>query len=519
MPDLSIILAGLTDVLTLTNVMYIALGVMVGQIVGAIPGLSILMALAIAIPLTYALDTLTAVAFLISVNKGGTVGGAIPAILLNTPGTPESAATALDGHPMAKKGQGGKAMKYSLYYSVFGDVSSDIVLITVSAPLALVALKMGPFEVTALMILAFTVIVGLVGESMIKGMISVALGCLLASAGIDPSMGTNRFTFDSVHMLDGLPLTALAVGMLAVSEIFVRLSDRAPSGKEGKSKEGSVEDATLKFSDKDDQRLTFAELWANRFVAFRAMVIGTVIGAIPGLGSTTAGFLSYSITKQSAKDPEKLGTGDPRGIAASESANSAVVGANLIPLLTLGIPGNIAAALLVSAFMIHGVQPGPLLFQNQGQLIYGLFGAMLIANVCNLVIGQFGMRLWALVVTAPASVVYPGALLMCATGMFFATGSTLGIVIMIVAAVFGWGMRIYGYSIIAFIVAFVLTPMLERSINQTILLSNGDWSVWLDHPIAIVLFLLSIASVIYLGPRRRSPIMTSDAEAGDKIEA
>ncbi|MEO2037285.1 MAG: tripartite tricarboxylate transporter permease, partial [Martelella sp.] len=187
MPDLSIILAGMTDVFTVSTLVYIALGVLVGQIVGAIPGLSILMALAIAIPLTYALDTLTAIAFLISVNKGGTVGGAVPAILLNTPGTPESAATALDGHPMAKKGLGGKAMKYSLYYSVSGDVFSDLILITVSAPLAVVALKMGPIEITALMILAFSVIVGLVGESMIKGMIAVAFGCLLASAGIEPS--------------------------------------------------------------------------------------------------------------------------------------------------------------------------------------------------------------------------------------------------------------------------------------------------------------------------------------------
>ncbi|MEO1987842.1 MAG: tripartite tricarboxylate transporter permease [Martelella sp.] len=504
MPDLSIILAGMTDVFTVSTLVYIALGVLVGQIVGAIPGLSILMALAIAIPLTYALDTLTAIAFLISVNKGGTVGGAVPAILLNTPGTPESAATALDGYPMAKKGLGGKAMKYSLYYSVSGDVFSDLILITVSAPLAVVALKMGPIEITALMILAFSVIVGLVGESMIKGMIAVAFGCLLASAGIDPSTGSGRFTFGNVEMLDGLPLTALAVGMLALSEIFVRLSDRAPSGPDA-SGQASVTDKTLEFADSADQKLTFTEFWANRVVAFRAMIIGTVIGAIPGLGSTTAGFLSYSITKQAARDPEKLGTGDPRGIAASEAANSAVVGANLIPLLTLGIPGNIAAALLVSAFIIHGVQPGPLLFQNQGQLIYGLFAAMLIANLFNLGIGQFGMRFWAFVVGAPASVIYASALLMCATGMFFATGSTLGIVIMVVAAVVGWGMRIYGYSIIAFIVAFVLTPMLERSINQTILLTNGDWSILLKHPIAIALFVMAIVSILYLGRRKRLP--------------
>jgi len=497
MPDISIMITGLLDAFTLGNLFYIVLGVMIGQIVGAIPGLSILMALAIAIPLTYSLDTLAAVSFLISINKGGTVGGAVPAILLNTPGTPESAATALDGYPMAKKGQGGKAMKYSLYYSVFGDVSSDIVLITVSAPLALVALKMGPIEIMTLMFLAFTVIAGLVGSSMTKGLISVALGFLLASVGIDPAMGSARFTFGNIELFDGLPLAALAVGMLAVSEIFIQIASYASR------QSGDEVESAQQFLDAKSQQVTFAELWAHRVVAFRAFVIGTVIGAIPGLGSTTAGFLSYSITKQSAKDPEAFGTGDPRGIAASEAANSAVVGANLIPLLTLGIPGNIAAALLVSAFIIHGVQPGPLLFERQGELIYGLFGAMLIANVANLVVGQFGMRLWAFVVTAPATIVYPAALLLCITGMYFAAGGMLGIVIMLVAAVLGYFMRIFGYSVIAFIVAFVLTPQLERSINQTMLLTQGDLTDLIHHPIALALLVMSVAAVFYLGPKKR----------------
>lgn len=498
MPDLSVILAGLMDAFTFGNLFYILLGVMLGQIVGAIPGLSILMALAIAVPLTYSLDTLTAISFLISINKGGTVGGAVPAILLNTPGTPESAATALDGYPMAKKGQGGKAMRYSLYYSVFGDISSDIVLITIAAPLALVALKMGPVEILALMILAFTVIVGLVGSSMIKGLIAVALGFLLASVGLDPAMGSPRFTFGNMELVDGIPLAALAVGMLAVSEIFIKISDSA-------SRQGSeTVESAQSFLDAKDQRVGFRELWIHRAVAFRAMLIGTVIGAIPGLGSTTAGFLSYSITRQTARNPETLGTGDPRGIAASEAANSAVVGANLIPLLTLGIPGNIAAALLVSAFIIHGVQPGPLLFERQAQLIYGLFGAMLIANVANLIVGQFCMRLWARVVTAPATVVYPAALLLCITGMYFAAGGILGIIIMLAAAVLGYFMRIFGYSIIAFIVAFVLTPQLERSINQTILITDGDVSTLIHHPIAIALLVMSVVMVLYLGPRKRS---------------
>jgi putative tricarboxylic transport membrane protein len=285
--------------------------------------------------------------------------------------------------------------------------------------------------------------------------------------------------------------------MLAVSEIFIKISEHASRD------EATASESAQSFLDGENQRVSFRELWANRVVAFRAMVIGTVIGAIPGLGSTTAGFLSYSITKQSAKDPEALGTGDPRGIAASEAANSAVVGANLIPLLTLGIPGNIAAALLVSAFIIHGVQPGPLLFERQGELVYALFGAMLIANVANLVVGQFGMRFWAFIVTAPATVVYPGALLLCITGMYFAAGGVLGIVIMLAAAVVGYFMRIFGYSIIAFIVAFVLTPQLERSINQTMLLTQGDLTELINHPIAIALLVMSVIALVYLGPRKR----------------
>lgn len=508
MPELSVVLNGLSDAFTLTSLFYIVMGVTLGQIVGAIPGLSILMALAIAIPLTYAMDTLTAITFLISINKGGTVGGAIPAILLNTPGTPESAATALDGYPMAKKGQGGKAMKYSLYYSVFGDLSSDIVLITVSAPLAMIALKMGPIEIMTLMILAFTMIAGLVGSSLVKGLMSVALGFLLASVGIDPAMGSARFTFGHVELLDGLPLTALAVGMLAVSEIFVQISVFAANPIE-KAK------ASAQTFVKGNQGVSFTELWANRVVAFRAFVIGTVIGAIPGLGSTTAGFLSYSITKQSAKDPEAFGTGDPRGIAASEAANSAVVGANLIPLLTLGIPGNIAAALLVSAFIIHGVQPGPLLFERQGQLIYGLFGAMLIANFANLAVGQVGMRFWAMIVSAPAKVVYAGALLLCVTGMYFAAGGVFGLVIMLAAAVGGYIMRLTGYSTIAFIVAFVLTPQLERAINQTMLLTDGDLTQLLNHPIALALLAMSVLAIYFLGPRRTRKGETLIAEAQD----
>lgn len=489
MPDLATIMAGFSDAFTLTNAMFILLGVVLGQIIAAIPGLGTVMALAIAIPFTLAMPTLTAIAFLISISKGGTVGGAVSAILLNTPGSAEAAATTFDGHPMAKKGLGGKAMKYSLYYSVFGDVSSDIVLILVAAPLALIAINMGPIEICALMIFAFTIISGLVGDSMIKGFVSVAIGFLFASVGLDPSNGIPRFTFGSFELYDGLPLGPLALGMLAVSEIVRQIA---------KSRRSESGGATLETLKAENQHVSIKELLANKTVAIRAFVIGTVIGAIPGLGSSTAGLLSYSITKQSAKDPEAFGTGDPRGIAASETANSAVVGANLIPLLTLGIPGNIGAALLVSAFLIHGVQPGPLLFQNQGRLVYGLFAAMLMANVANLLVGQFCMRLWAKVISAPATVIYPSALIICSTGMYVITGGLAGVMFMVAAAAVGYAMVSLGYSFIAFIVAFILTPQLEGSIVQAIAISGGNLWIIFSHPVAIILLLMSLALALYL---------------------
>jgi len=474
--------------------------VALGQIVGAIPGLSIIMALAIAVPLTYGLDTLAAISFLISVNKGGTVGGAVSAILLNVPGSAESAATTMDGHPMAKNGKPMKAMKYALYHSVSGDIASDIVLILLAAPLAIVALKMGPVEITALMILAFTVISGLVGDSMIKGLISAAFGILIATIGLDPGMATPRFTFGLLELYEGVPLTAVSIGALAMSGVLVGLLGMRGS-------EGTQDSAiSIKGRSRADSTVTFAEFWANRFVALRAFVIGTIIGAIPGLGSTTAGFLSYSVNKQAAKDPESFGKGDPRGIAASETANSAVVGANLIPLLTLGIPGNIAAALLVSAFIIHGIQPGPLLFEQQAQLVYGMFGAMLVANFCNLGIGQFGMRFWAMIVSAPGTVIYPAAMLLCFAGSFVITGATFGVFVMIIAAVFGYLMRTLGYSIVAFIVAFLLTPQLESAVVRARLITGDDPAQLLSHPIALILVAMSVGSILYLGPRKKKPL-------------
>jgi putative tricarboxylic transport membrane protein len=496
MVDLSLILAGFGDAFSLANLTFVVLGVALGQFVGAVPGIGPIMAMAIAIPFTFALDPLVAISFLVGVNKGGLVGGAVPAILMNTPGTPDAAATALDGYPLAKNGKPLKATKMALFSSVTGDTFSDIVLITVSAPLAILALRMGPIEIVALMIFAFSVLAGLIGNSLSKGIVAAALGLLVASIGSDPENFTPRLMFGYWELFDGLPLPSVAIGMLAISEILRRMSEAHGTIQPAIDLRGSGDPA--------DARVSWAEYWSCRYTMLRGATIGTILGALPGIGSTAAAFMSYAFAKASAKDPGSFGKGNIHGIAATESANSAVMGANLIPLLTLGIPGSVGAALIISAFMIHGIQPGPLLFEQQGRLVYGLFGAMLMANFANLWVGQIGLRFWVKVVSAPESLIFSAAILLCFVGVAMATNGLFGVAIMLGFAVLGYLMTAFGYSLVIFIIAFFLGPRFEKSIAQSMALTKGDLTQIFHSPVAVALLVLSVVSFVWFLKRGKT---------------
>jgi len=496
MVDPATILAGFGDAFSITNLFFVLFGVVVGQLVGAVPGIGPVMAMAIAIPFTFGLDPLPAIAFLVGVNKGGLVGGAIPAVLMNTPGTPDAAATALDGYPLAKQGKPLKATKMALFSSVTGDTFSDIVLITVSAPLAILALRMGPIEIVALMIFAFSVIAGLVGDSLIKGVIAAALGLLCASVGTDPENYTPRLIFGMWDLYDGLPLASVAIGTLAIAEILRRMAETNGQTKSAMQ----IKNTGVP----NDSRVTWAEYWSCRYTLLRGAAIGTILGALPGIGSTAAAFISYATAKASSKVPQSFGKGNIQGIAAAESANSAVVGANLIPLLTLGIPGSVGAALIISAFMIHGLQPGPLLFQNQGRLVYGLFGAMLMANFLNLWVGQLGLRLWVKIVSAPESIIFSAALLLCFVGVSMATSGLFGVGVMLVFAGIGYLLSSFGYSSVIFIIAFFLGPRFEISISQMLALTRGDLTQIIHSPVAVALLGLSVVSLVFFLSRRQT---------------
>jgi putative tricarboxylic transport membrane protein len=499
-----VILTGLASALTVTNLLLIVLGVFIGIVVGAIPGLNGPMGIAIAIPLTFVLDPLTAIAFLVGINKGANFGGSISAVLINVPGAAEAMATTFDGYPLARKGKPLKALKMALYSSVVGDTFSDLVLILVAAPFAILALTMGPAEITALMMFALTFIAAVVGKSMAKGLIAGALGLFCATIGLDPEASTPRMTFGVLELEEGVPLLAMVIGMLALSEIMIQIEQHLRARAAGTLERINAFDPN---TPKEDRVVSMPEFMGTFRTIMRSAVIGTVIGAIPGLGATLAGFLGYGAAKRASKKPEEFGHGSLEGIAGAESANSATVGANLIPTLALGIPGNLSAAILLSALIIHGLEPGPLIFKSHGAVLYGLFGAMLVANLINLFVGQLGLRLFAWVIGLPHQYIHPVIVLLCFSGAYLITQSMFAVCLMVGFAILGYVMRKMDYSIVAFIIAFILGPLFEDALRQTLVLFGDDPVQLIYRPIAVGFVLVTLYSLWRIAFRSKPKVL------------
>ncbi|HER26576.1 MAG TPA: Tricarboxylate transporter family protein, partial [Rhodospirillales bacterium] len=377
---MEMIIAGLLDSISPNSLMFVFVGVAIGVLIGAIPGINGPMAIALFIPATYYMSALTAIGFLIGLNKGAFFGGAVSAVLLRTPGTPEAAATAWDGYPLTQQGKGEKALRMALYSSVAGDVISTAVLILIAAPLAAIALFMGPAEIFALISLALTVIAGIGTSSIGRGLMAASLGLAVGMIGTEPVTALPRLTFDIYQLGAGVKLIPVAIGLLAFSEILIQLERIVIKG--------IGTHVTNVFSEKlEDRLLSWKEFIGSAKTLLRGTAIGIGVGAMPGLGAPVASFMSYDQAMKRSKHPEEFGKGRLEGIAASESANSAVVAASLIPLFVLGIPGNLAVAMLMGAFMIHGMQPGPLMFEENAQLMYGVYGSLVVASIFLLVIG------------------------------------------------------------------------------------------------------------------------------------
>jgi putative tricarboxylic transport membrane protein len=493
---MDIILAGVAGAFEPINIAFIVLGVSLGILVGAIPGMSAPMAIAIAVPLTYALNPVSAIAFLLGVHKGGEYGGAITSILINTPGEVSSALTALDGYPLAKQGKPRKALMMSLYASVTGDVFADLVLIVSAAPLALLALRMGPAEILGVLIFSFAFISSLLGRSLLKGVFALSVGMLLATVGLDIESGGERLTFGILELQDGIPLVAITIGILAFGEVLVQVEQYFRHGAD------APEGARIELGSSKNDHLSWRELRGCWRAILRGSLIGTGVGALPGLGASVAAFLAYGAERRASKTPELFGTGKLEGIAAIESANNAVIGSSLIPLLTLGIPGSATAALIFGAFLIHGITPGPFIFQNDGQVVYGLFASLMLANLVNLVIGNLGLRFFAMVLAVPRRIIVASTAVLCFTGAYVSTGSMFGVGVMLIFAVLGYFLRKLQIPFIIFLIGFILGPMFERSLRHTVILFDNPLALTAEHPLLPILAVLG-AYVAWRGIRAK----------------
>lgn len=483
---------GFSDAFALTTLAAVISGVLLGYLIGVIPGISRPTALAVAIPITFYLTPIAAVAFLVAISKASGAGGAITAILLNTPGEPSSAATCLDGYPLSRQGKGEKALKISLYASVIGDVLATAVLILIAEPIARIALRIGPIELVTILLFALTSIAALSGPSLTKGLIAGVLGLFLATVGLDIETATPRLTFGFIELYDGIPVIAVVVGMLGMAEMLIQF------GRHFAVAEAAGVEARAAAAP-EDRAVSWAEFRRCLPTMLRGSGIGTVAGILPGLGATVASFLSYAAARRLSRHPDEFGKGALEGVAAAESADNATVPASLIPLFALGIPGSVGAALLIGAFTIHGITPGPRLFQENGPLVYGIFASMILTSVVVLVIGRVGLVGFARLAQVPQTVIVPVVIFLCIAGAYIESNSMFGVYVMFFFAALGYFFRAFGFSVVAFLIGFLIGPMFELALRQSIIITRGDVTGLIEHPFALIMLGVTALAVWQLG--------------------
>lgn len=473
--------AALPLVLNVESFLALSGGIVIGVIAGAIPGMSATMAVALTLPFTFVLQPITGILLLLGVYKGGIFGGSIPAILIKTPGTPASSATVLDGYPMAENGQAGKALGMALYASCTADFISNMSLILFAGWLASFALSFGPPEFFTLILFSLTIIAGVSGDSLIKGLLSAVFGLLLATVGLDLVYGTNRFTFNDANLMGGLNFIAVLIGLFAIPEILAYVW------------RPNVGDGDVRAL--GEQHVTFAE-YKRCFVSIiRGSFFGVFLGAIPGIGAAPAAFLSYSEARRRSPNKENFGKGEIEGVAASEAGNNGVAGATLIPLLALGVPGDIITAIIIGAFMVHGLQPGPMMFVANFHIIYALFLGLIISSVLLLIVGSVAIRFFRYIADVPRSLLMPAVLILCVYGVYAVNNNVFDVIVMFAMGWLGYFMLRNDVPAAPFLIAFILGPLLEDNFRQAMLMSNGSahilfrsfitWFFWMATVIAI----------------------------------
>ncbi|MCK5921742.1 MAG: tripartite tricarboxylate transporter permease [Methylococcales bacterium] len=471
-------------------VFFAIFGTFVGLLAGALPGLSSSATIALLIPVTFYMDTLPALVFIYTISKAADFGGSIPAILFNTPGTPQAAATQQEGYPLTQQGKQGKALRMAVIASASGDMISELLLIFGAAYIAVYAAQMGPAEYTAVYFCAFIIISSLIGDSIIKGLLSTLLGVLVALIGFDSITAEERYSFGISYLLEGVALVPVLLGLFVMSEVFIKVADRMALSGDTKIAPRSEKP--------EDNRVTWTEYKRVVPVIYRSTAFGAVIGMLPGIGASVASFVAYAEAKRTSKQKDTWGKGEIEGIAASEAANNATSGANLIPLLTLGIPGSTSAALLAGVMLIHGINIGPSVFVTSHDLIYGLFASGLLCILTYLILGYWGSGLVGrLIAVVPVKMVYPFIFITCSVATYAVRLALFDLVLMTFFGVVGFLMKKFKFSIPAFIIAFILGDGAERSLRQAMMLDDAGAWVFFQRPLALFFFALGFLAIYY----------------------
>ena len=473
---------GFNAMMDLSVLIMIPLGMLLGIAIGAIPGLSATVGMAMFLPFTFTLDPLTGLVLLLGIYNGACYAGAIPAVLIRTPGTPSSAATAIEGFPMAQNGRGGEALTISLVASVAGGLIGTVLLALLAPPLARYALSFGTPEYFAIAILALSIIATIGGGSVIKGFVAAFIGLLIASIGFDPVAGFPRLSFGSSSLSGGIQLIPLLVGIFGVSEALIQLERMGIDGAR-KAVVGSF---------------SMGPNWLRRLgpTTMGSTLIGFFTGILPGVGGDIGGYMAYNETRRLAKPGDRFGDGEPKGVAASESANNASNMGSLIPTLALGVPGNTQSAVLLGALLIAGIQPGPGLFTAQPGLVYGSFIAMALAFVCMLGIGLLGIRVWIRVIQIPAVYLWPLVIVFSVVGSYAVRNQPFDVLVMLGAGLLGYLLTKARFPVAPLLIAVIVGPIAEENYRRSMILHEGSHA-WLFQPLTAAILLAALASVVF----------------------
>ena len=475
---------GFSIALTTTTLMLAVIGCILGTMIGALPGLGPTNGVAILIPISFTLglDATQALVLMTSVYYGAMYGGRISSILLNIPGDEPAVMTTLDGYPMAKNGKAGDALVLSGFASFVGAFLATIGLMLLAPMLAQVAFMFGPAEYFALYLLAFCTLGGLGSNNQAKAAISVCLGLGIAMIGVDSSTGLTRFTGGNLHLFDGIDFLVAIVGLFAITEIFVFI--------ESHGKETAIGVKLEKIT------IPIKEIVYTRWTVLRGSCVGFVAGLLPGAGASIGSFLAYMSEKAIVKDNSSFGKGDPRGVAAPEAGNNAAAGGALIPMLTLGIPGSGTTAVLLALLMTLNITPGPLLFTERPEVVWGLIATLLIANVMLLILNVPLVKFFTKILQVPASILLPGVTMISFVGIYSLTGSHFDLLLMIGFGVLGYFLRKFDIPSVPVILGILLGGHMEVSLRRAMVLSDGDWTYLLSSPISIGLWVAAILGFV-----------------------